>query len=148
MTQKDERCLPPKDLHAGRLFGNPELCRQISKEHKQIVTKNIPKISPGQSPDNKTTQMSLSHYIRLSQGQIRTSALKFRQGRAPAGRKYNLISPTGPIFCIHTSTIKYIKSTRALVANIMSKIKDHEKCHRGTKHDEFKTTTQKLTVRH
>ena len=23
MTQKDERCLPPKDLHARRLFGNP-----------------------------------------------------------------------------------------------------------------------------
>ena len=28
MTQKDERCLPPKDLHAGRLFGNPE-CQKI-----------------------------------------------------------------------------------------------------------------------
>ena len=23
MIQKDERCLPPKDLHAGRLFGHP-----------------------------------------------------------------------------------------------------------------------------
>ena len=23
MIQKNERCLPPKDLHAGRLFGNP-----------------------------------------------------------------------------------------------------------------------------
>ena len=26
MTQKDERCLPPKDLRARRLFGNPALC--------------------------------------------------------------------------------------------------------------------------